>query len=82
MKTIIDDPEGFFESGGWSFLDPNSGSEAEGDEDDDLDSEDEEFQVRYVYLRNAPFKIDFNLHYIQQLRKILGCLPSNNVKFN
>ena len=45
MKTIIDDPEGFFESGGWSFLDPNSGSEAEGDEDDDLDSEDEEFKV-------------------------------------
>lgn len=45
MKTIIDDPEGFFESGGWSFLDPNSGSEAEGDEDDDLDSEDEEFKM-------------------------------------
>merc|ERR1712088_673574 len=44
MKTIIDDPEGFFESGGWSFLDPNSGSEAEGDEDDDLDSEDEEHE--------------------------------------
>lgn len=46
MKTIIDDPEGFFESGGWSFLDPNSGSEAEGDEDEDLDSEDEEFKVK------------------------------------
>ena len=45
MKTIIDDPEGFFESGGWSFLDPNSGSEDEGNEDDDLDSEDEEFKV-------------------------------------
>jgi len=45
MKTIIDDPEGFFESGGWSFLDPNAGSDAEGDEDDDLDSEDEEFNV-------------------------------------
>ena len=24
MKTICDDPEGFFESGGWSFLDPDS----------------------------------------------------------
>ena len=24
MKTINDDPEGFFESGGWSFLDPES----------------------------------------------------------
>ena len=22
MKTIVDDPEGFFEQGGWSFLDP------------------------------------------------------------
>merc|ERR1712156_140100 len=42
MKTIIDDPEGFFESGGWSFLDPNSGSEAEGDEDEEFKmSEDE-----------------------------------------
>merc|ERR1712110_1235125 len=45
MKTIIDDPEGFFESGGWSFLDPNSGSEDKKDEDEDLDSEDEEFKV-------------------------------------
>ena len=36
MKTIIDDPEGLFESGGWSFLDPNSGSEDEKDEDDDI----------------------------------------------
>lgn len=24
MKTINDDPEGFFDSGGWSFLDPES----------------------------------------------------------
>ena len=24
MKTITDDPEGFFDSGGWSFLDPQS----------------------------------------------------------
>ena len=28
MKTIVDDPEGFFESGGWSFLDPESDGEA------------------------------------------------------
>jgi len=27
MKTIQDDPEGFFEDGGWQFLDPDSGSE-------------------------------------------------------
>ena len=24
MKTINDDPQGFFDSGGWSFLDPES----------------------------------------------------------
>ncbi|XP_064197902.1 FACT complex subunit SPT16-like [Anguilla rostrata] len=24
MKTIVDDPDGFFEQGGWSFLDPES----------------------------------------------------------
>ena len=24
MKTITDDPEGFFDNGGWSFLDPES----------------------------------------------------------
>ena len=24
MKTILDDPEGFFENGGWSFLEPDS----------------------------------------------------------
>jgi hypothetical protein len=42
MKTIVDDPEGFFESGGWSFLDP----ESDGDDDDDDDSEeDENFEV-------------------------------------
>ncbi|XP_030921586.1 FACT complex subunit SPT16-like, partial [Geospiza fortis] len=30
MKTIVDDPEGFFEQGGWSFLEPEGeGSEAE-----------------------------------------------------
>lgn len=24
MKTIVDDPEGFFDQGGWSFLAPES----------------------------------------------------------
>ena len=42
MKTIVDDPEGFFESGGWSFLDPES--DGEGDDDDDSE-EDENFEV-------------------------------------
>jgi len=43
MKTIIDDPEAFFEDGGWNFLDAG-GSDQEGD-DEDLSSEDEEFKV-------------------------------------
>lgn len=51
MKTITDDPKGFFESGGWTFLDPESASEGEQDSDEseedevyeptDLDSEEE-----------------------------------------
>ncbi|XP_066141627.1 FACT complex subunit spt16 [Euwallacea fornicatus] len=39
MKTITDDPEGFFESGGWTFLDPESDDEQvveeESEEEDD-----------------------------------------------
>ena len=35
MKTITEDPEDFFDNGGWSFLDPNSGDEGEGDEDEE-----------------------------------------------
>ena len=42
MKTIVDDPEGFFESGGWSFLDPESDGE---DDDDDDSDEDETFAM-------------------------------------
>merc|ERR1719251_542134 len=42
MKTIVDDPEGFFESGGWNFLDPDSGDEEEDDDDSD---EDETFAM-------------------------------------
>jgi len=41
MKTITDDPEGFFDQGGWSFLDPDSDAEAE--EEDDEDEEDEQY---------------------------------------
>lgn len=51
MKTITDDPEDFFENGGWSFLDPNSGDEAEvedeEEEEDDYNpsaSEDDEVE--------------------------------------
>lgn len=38
MKTITDDPEGFFDSGGWTFLDPESDDEkAEEEESEDED---------------------------------------------
>ncbi|XP_015927394.1 FACT complex subunit SPT16 [Parasteatoda tepidariorum] len=42
MKTITDDPDGFFESGGWSFLDPES--EGEGGEDDEDSEDDDQYQ--------------------------------------
>lgn len=38
MKTITDDPVGFIENGGWTFLDP----ESDGDEARNEDSDDEE----------------------------------------
>uniref|UniRef100_H3A579 FACT complex subunit n=1 Tax=Latimeria chalumnae TaxID=7897 RepID=H3A579_LATCH len=52
MKTIVDDPEGFFEQGGWSFLDPDSegseveaeGSESEVEDETFNPSEEEEFE--------------------------------------
>jgi len=42
MKTITDDPEGFFDSGGWSFLDPDS--DEENRVDDDSDEEDDQYR--------------------------------------
>lgn len=42
MKTITDDPEAFFETGGWTFLDPESGSEGERASDEE-DSEEDEY---------------------------------------
>lgn len=36
MKTITDDPVGFIETGGWTFLEPDSdGEEANADETED-----------------------------------------------
>lgn len=43
MKTIVDDSETFFETGGWSFLDPES--DAEKVDDSDEDEEDEVYRV-------------------------------------
>ncbi|KAI4808197.1 hypothetical protein KUCAC02_000262 [Chaenocephalus aceratus] len=42
MKTIVDDPEGFFEQGGWSFLDPE-GDGSGREEDSESEIEDETF---------------------------------------
>ena len=41
MKTITDDPEDFFENGGWSFLDANDSDEGEAAEE--LDEEDDAY---------------------------------------
>uniref|UniRef100_A0A3Q3DYZ9 FACT complex subunit n=1 Tax=Hippocampus comes TaxID=109280 RepID=A0A3Q3DYZ9_HIPCM len=43
MKTIVDDPEGFFEQGGWSFLDPESEQGSGAEEDSESEMEDETF---------------------------------------
>lgn len=50
MKTITDDPEGFFESGGWTFLDPESDVE---DAAKDEDSEDEDDPYEPTDLESA-----------------------------
>lgn len=42
MKTITDDAEGFFENGGWTFLDPESDVEA--GSSDDEEEEDEPYE--------------------------------------
>ncbi|UYV66618.1 SUPT16H [Cordylochernes scorpioides] len=42
LKTITDDPEGFFDNGGWSFLDPDS--DGEGVEDEEEDEEDDKYE--------------------------------------
>ncbi|KAJ4948566.1 hypothetical protein JOQ06_020099 [Pogonophryne albipinna] len=58
MKTIVDDPEGFFEQGGWSFLDPEGdvhysesvGSEEESGKDwDELEEEARRADKESVY---------------------------------
>ncbi|CAD6184168.1 unnamed protein product [Caenorhabditis auriculariae] len=40
MKTIVDDPEDFFETGGWKFLDTHSDDEGAEDESESEDSYD------------------------------------------
>lgn len=43
MKTITDDPEGFFEQGGWNFLEPESDEEHKEVDDDISDEEDDAY---------------------------------------
>lgn len=50
MKTITDDPEGFFDSGGWTFLDPESDAENE-DAEDEEEEEDDAYEVRDLDIR-------------------------------
>lgn len=45
MKAITDDAEGFFENGGWSFLDPESDTENQEEEEDD-EEEDDAYEVK------------------------------------
>lgn len=40
MKTITDDPEGFFENGGWTFLDPESDNEEQAQDEESEDEDD------------------------------------------
>ncbi|KAF5287110.1 hypothetical protein FQR65_LT12333 [Abscondita terminalis] len=42
MKTITDDPEGFFDSGGWTFLDPESDGEQV--QDSESEAEDDAYE--------------------------------------
>ena len=55
MKTILDDPDGFLEQGGWDFLsDEQPGSDQEGASDDDSEGfetpDESEFEVQHVDL--------------------------------
>ncbi|RNA22609.1 FACT complex subunit SPT16 isoform X2 [Brachionus plicatilis] len=43
MKTIIDDPEGFFDQGGWNFLESESDEEEKEVDDDISDEEDDPY---------------------------------------
>jgi len=44
MKTITDDPEGFFDQGGWTFLEAESDTETKEVEDDISDEEDDAYE--------------------------------------
>lgn len=67
MKTITDDPEGFFEQGGWSFLDPESGSEGE-----DEEAESEEDEVYEPTDLESDFESDEDSEYSEASEDVSG----------
>jgi len=62
MKTITDDPEGFFDSGGWTFLDPESDNEENAEEVEE-EEEDDAYEVGKLQARwqSDTKSIDFDL---------------------
>lgn len=62
MKTITDDPEGFFESGGWTFLDPESEDEKE--VVDDEEEEDEVYEVSVWFCVQRLCSINCTICYV------------------
>ena len=44
MKTITDDPEGFFDQGGWNFLEAESDTESNKADDSMSDEEDDAYE--------------------------------------
>ena len=65
MKTITEDPEEFFESGGWTFLDPESDDEKE-DVDDEEEDEDDAYEVSFIqfYYETTDSQNDNNVDFI------------------
>lgn len=74
MKTITDDPVGFIENGGWTFLDPESDGEeaARDDSDDEEDDAYEPTDAETEGLREfCPLKVNyFNIFFHSQKKKI------------
>jgi nucleosome binding factor SPN SPT16 subunit len=63
MKTITDDPVGFIENGGWTFLDPDSDGEGAADDE----TEDEEDEV-YEPTDSEPEGIFLQIYFIILLK--------------
>merc|ERR1719427_2149014 len=58
MKTIVDDPEGFFDSGGWNFLDPESDGS---DEDETFNMSEDEDEASEESDSDEDFTDDSNI---------------------